>query len=90
MLRKTIPSGDSGPKFGKSCSWGKSTFSVCTDIQVCSPGRWHAALVIKMALVHLILKYDFRLENENESHKWFWETFQMPYESSKVLFRKRR
>ena len=45
---------------------------------------------MKMALVHLILEYDFRLEGELASYKWFWETFQMPYESSKVLFRKRQ
>lgn len=41
-----------------------------------------------MALVHLILRYDFRLEDDSKSYKWFWETVQMPYESSKVLFRK--
>ena len=54
-----------------------------------SPGRWHAAIVMKMAIVYLVKNYDFRLENEASRHKWFWETFQMPYESSKILVRKR-
>ena len=31
-----------------------------------------------MALVHVILVYDFRLKDENKSHNWFEETFQMP------------
>ncbi|KAI9690295.1 MAG: hypothetical protein M1822_009256 [Bathelium mastoideum] len=53
------------------------------------PGRWHASFVIKLALVNLIERYDFRLEGEPSSYKWFWETFQMPYESSKVLMKRR-
>ncbi|MCJ1248353.1 hypothetical protein MMC30_005570 [Trapelia coarctata] len=56
--------------------------------KVC-PGRWHAALVLKMALVQLLKEYDFRLENEGARLKWWWETFQMPYESTRVAFRKR-
>ncbi len=60
-----------------------------TIIKPHSPGRWHSALVLKMVLVHLIQNYDFCLEDKLSSHKWFWETFQMPYESSEVLFRKR-
>ena len=54
-----------------------------------SPGRWHASLVIKMVLVKLIQNYDFRLEVSGERVKWFWETFQMPYERTRVLMRKR-
>lgn len=42
-----------------------------------------------MALVHLVAAYEFRLVDDPSSYKWFWETFQMPYESSKVLIRKR-
>ncbi|CAD6592998.1 MAG: hypothetical protein ASARMPREDX12_006647 [Alectoria sarmentosa] len=57
--------------------------------KVC-PGRYHSALVIKMALVHLIAEYEFRLQDEPTSYRWFWETFQMPYELSKVLIRKRQ
>ena len=57
---------------------------------VLSPGRWHSSFVIKMALVYLIVHYDFQLEAKPESYRWFWDTFQMPYESSKVLIRKRQ
>lgn len=46
-------------------------------------------IVIKMVVVHLVMKYDFRLQDENALRKWFWETFQMPYKDTKVLFRKR-
>ena len=56
----------------------------------CSPGRWHASLVIKMVLVKLIQEYDFRLEDENKRVKWFWETFQMPNENTRVLMKKRK
>lgn len=55
-----------------------------------SPGRWHAALVMKLVIVHMVANYDFRLEDESAPQKWFWETFQMPYESTKLRFRKRR
>lgn len=55
-----------------------------------SPGRWHASLVIKVVLVKLIQEYDFRLEDDSKRVKWFWETFQMPYEDTRVLMRKRR
>ena len=43
-----------------------------------------------MALVKLIQDYDFRLEDDGKRVKWFWETFQMPYENTKVLMRRHR
>lgn len=43
-----------------------------------------------MALAHLINNYEFRLEDESKNYRWFWETFQMPYESSRVSIRKRK
>ena len=43
-----------------------------------------------MALVRLIADYELRLEGELSSYKWSWETFLMPYRSSKVLMRKRQ
>lgn len=55
-----------------------------------SPGRWHSSLVIKMALVKLIREYDFRLEDDRKRVKWYWETSQMPYESTKVLMKRYR
>lgn len=52
-----------------------------------SPGRWHSALVIKMVLVQLMTDWDIRLQDENTRKYFFWETFQMPYESTGVLFK---
>ena len=43
-----------------------------------------------MVLVKLIIEYDFRLEDGKAKVKWFWETFQMPFENTRVLFRKRK
>ena len=62
---------------------------VLTPRRCPSPGRWHAALVLKMALVELLQKYDFRLEDEGARVKWWWETFQMPVEGTRVLLRRR-
>lgn len=42
-----------------------------------------------MALVELLQKYDFRLEDEGARVKWWWETFQMPVEGTRVLVRRR-
>ena len=42
-----------------------------------------------MILVKLIQEYDFRLEDDAKRVKWFWETWQMPYESTRVLMKKR-
>jgi hypothetical protein len=55
-----------------------------------SPGRWHADLVLKLALSRLLSVYDFRLEKPETQHRWWWETFQLPYENTRVLFRRRK
>ncbi len=68
----------------------QSAIRMLTSLSSRSPGRWHASLVIKMVLVKLIQEYDFRLENDGKRVKWFWETFQMPYEDTRVLMRKRK
>ncbi|KAL8824241.1 MAG: hypothetical protein Q9191_005189 [Dirinaria sp. TL-2023a] len=54
------------------------------------PGRWHSSLVMKMTLVKLIQEYDFRLEDSKKPVRWHWESFQMPYESTKMLIKKRQ
>ncbi|TGJ78201.1 hypothetical protein E0Z10_g10558 [Xylaria hypoxylon] len=51
------------------------------------PGRFHASLVIKMVLSQLLLKYEMRLEDEKARTRWSWETFTMPYESTRVIFK---
>ncbi|KAF4628994.1 hypothetical protein G7Y89_g9153 [Cudoniella acicularis] len=53
------------------------------------PGRFHASLMIKMVLVHLISGFDFRIEDEKVATQWKWEPFTMPFESTRVQFRRR-
>ncbi|KAI4214045.1 MAG: hypothetical protein LQ351_003449 [Letrouitia transgressa] len=53
------------------------------------PGRYHASLVLKLIVIHLVSRYDFRLEKEEQPWKWYWDSFQMPYESTRVLVRPR-
>ena len=67
----------------------KLVIGLNTDQVACgptSPGRWHGALVMKMALVSLLSRYEFRLDNADAGQKWWWETFQMPFESTTVTF----
>lgn len=54
-----------------------------------SPGRFHASLVMKMILSHFVSSYDMRFEDEKARRKWSWETFTMPYESTRILLTKR-
>lgn len=49
------------------------------------PGRFHASLIMKMVLVYLISNFDLRLEDEKARRQFSWETFTMPYESTRVL-----
>ncbi|KAJ3571855.1 hypothetical protein NPX13_g5235 [Xylaria arbuscula] len=53
------------------------------------PGRAHASLVIKMVVSELLLNYDLSLENEKAQTRWSWETFTMPYESTRVSLKQR-
>ncbi|KAI0410100.1 cytochrome P450 [Xylaria palmicola] len=53
------------------------------------PGRIHASLVIKLVLSELLLNYDLSLENEKARTRWSWETFTMPYESTRVILKRR-
>ncbi|KAM0794861.1 hypothetical protein BDR22DRAFT_894747 [Usnea florida] len=55
-----------------------------------SPGRWHYAFVIRLALIQLVNAYELRLSDEPSSYKWFWETCLMPYESSRALIMRRQ
>ncbi|KAI1471052.1 cytochrome P450 [Daldinia caldariorum] len=53
------------------------------------PGRFHASLAIKIAISQLLLKYDLSLENDKARTKWTWETFTMPYKSTKIILKDR-
>ena len=54
-----------------------------------SPGRFHASFVMKVVLAHILLRYEFRFEDERAAKWWHWESFKMPYEGTKIVFRKR-
>lgn len=54
-----------------------------------SPGRFHASIVIKMIMAQLITGYDIRLEDEKARRMWSFETFAMPYESTRFIMKKR-
>jgi len=51
-------------------------------------GRFHASLIMKLVLIHVIARWEFRLEDEKASRQWKWETFKMPWQSTRVQFRK--
>ncbi|CAI6285304.1 unnamed protein product [Periconia digitata] len=53
------------------------------------PGRFHASIVMKLVIAHFVMRYDMRLENEEANTSWSWETFIMPYESTRFVLRKR-
>lgn len=49
------------------------------------PGRFHASLVIKTVIAHLLSEFDMRLEKENGWQLWSFESFCIPYESTRVV-----
>lgn len=53
------------------------------------PGRFHASTVLKLIISYLVMRYDLRLENEKERTMWSWETFIMPYESTRFVLKER-
>src|SRR6266498_492392 len=59
------------------------------DLFLTSPGRFYASLIMKLIVSQILLKYDLRLENESARTKWYWESFTMPYESTRVVLKER-
>lgn len=53
------------------------------------PGRFHASIVLKLIISHFVMRYDLSLENEKERTLWSWETFTMPYESTRFILKER-
>ncbi|KAF2652995.1 cytochrome P450 [Lophiostoma macrostomum CBS 122681] len=53
------------------------------------PGRFHASIVMKLVIAHIVMQYDMRLENEKARTLWSWETFCMPYESTIFVLKER-
>jgi hypothetical protein len=54
-----------------------------------SPGRFHASIVMKLVIAHIVLRYEMKLEDERARTLWSWETFTMPYESTRFVLRER-
>ncbi|PWY82042.1 putative cytochrome P450 [Aspergillus heteromorphus CBS 117.55] len=49
------------------------------------PGRFHATLVLKLAMVNFLTRYQMRLADSKMRSHWMYEAFSMPYESTKVI-----
>jgi cytochrome P450 len=52
------------------------------------PGRFFAADVLKLMLVHIVVNYDVKLEGEHPKNMWFLRSC-IPSTTAKVMFRKR-
>jgi hypothetical protein len=57
--------------------WGKKN----------SPGRFHAALIMKIILAHIVSHYELTLESKGRT-KFMWESFTLPYDSTRVSLKK--
>jgi len=80
------------PKDGKSqrkFTEVSETFPVWGYGSLACPGRLHASLAMKMVMATLISRYDMRLEDPNARTRWSWETFTMPYETTRIVFKER-
>ncbi|CRG90582.1 7-alpha-hydroxycholest-4-en-3-one 12-alpha-hydroxylase [Talaromyces islandicus] len=51
------------------------------------PGRFHAALVMKIILAHIVSHYEVTLESKGRT-KFMWESFTLPYDSTRVSLKK--
>jgi hypothetical protein len=71
---------------GEFCRRGEERYA---DVLL-SPGRFHASLVIKLILSYLLRHYEMRMEDEKAQTKWYWETFTMPYRSTRILVKERQ
>ncbi|KAH8889144.1 cytochrome P450 [Thozetella sp. PMI_491] len=63
------------------------TFPVWGYGSLACPGRFHASLVIKIVVSRLLLRYDLRLQDETARTRWSWETFTMPYGSTRLVLK---
>ncbi|KAH5296212.1 hypothetical protein HBI12_213850 [Parastagonospora nodorum] len=53
------------------------------------PGRFHASLVMKLVIAHIVMRYNMKLEDDKARTLWKWETFTMPYESARFVLEER-
>lgn len=55
----------------------------------CSPGRWYVSDALKLALIHLMNEYDFKLEKEEAPRSFIWTTAILPRPSTMILMKAR-
>lgn len=53
------------------------------------PGRWYVADTLKLALIHLINNYEFKLEKEDAPCSFFWTTAIVPRRDTMILMKPR-
>jgi cytochrome P450 len=53
------------------------------------PGRFHASIVMKLVIASILVRYNVKLEDEKAKTLWSWETFTMPYESTRFILTER-
>ncbi|KAI9924226.1 hypothetical protein MW887_007176 [Aspergillus wentii] len=53
------------------------------------PGRFHASLVMKLIISHLVANYDLSFEDSTARRSWSWETFRMPSNSLRIMLKRR-
>ncbi|KAF2469379.1 cytochrome P450 [Lindgomyces ingoldianus] len=53
------------------------------------PGRWYVSHALKQVIVHMLMNYDFKLENKSDTGVFSWTTIIFPSPTSRILFRRR-
>lgn len=66
------------------------SFFVLALIKCNSKGRYQASLVVKLLVSQFIIRYEMRLEDPNAKRQWIWESFNLPYENTKIVFTERK
>jgi hypothetical protein len=55
----------------------------------CSPGRWYVSATLKPIVVHAVMNYEFRLQDQKEERFFIWTTALVPRSTTRILIRKR-
>jgi hypothetical protein len=44
---------------------------------------------MKLVIAHIVMRYNMKLEDDKATTLWSWETFTMPYESTRFVLEER-
>ena len=58
-------------------------------LTVISPARFYVSMIAKMIMRHLLLRYEFKLVNEQASSTLPWGTNLLPHPMLRMLIRER-